>query len=80
MSNIGEESDSDSGSSHFKSKSRQPINAATHEGAQSTVKTLSPVDFNIELKNLKNYDYFFSKMSQIRPKSESIFDQIRSPK
>jgi hypothetical protein len=45
------------------------VNAAMETKNESAVKTISPIDFNIEINNLKNYEYFYEKMSKIKPKS-----------
>lgn len=69
MSHIGEQDDESEGSfSKYKTESKQPVNAAMETKNESVVKTITPTDFNIELNNLKNYDYFYEKMSKIKSK------------
>jgi hypothetical protein len=76
LSHIGEDEDenfSEASFSKYKAESHQPVNAAMEKKEESAIRTISPMDLNIELKNLLNYDYFHQKMSKIKSKrSQSI--------
>ena len=84
LSHIGEEEhEFEESSARGQSQSKQPNNAATQSQNESVVRNITPKDFDVEIKSLMQYEYFYQKMAQIKPTPSSgspIYHYNRRPR